>query len=411
LAATGCSARLGQQARTVRGVLPIMPAEHVEDLQGATDVILRQSPPDGFDDYLAGLWRRDEAGPVRMIELLGRVGERDQAKAFAMRRALASRIPAADRSLLFAGDLIRALSREEFEARENYFVKGFVQALKTAAVAKKRADRTRSMTGTSRTVLPVTRQPSVAESTKPPFSIGVRWRVPAYRAPDFRHRRNLDAWEDFYAAILSIPSVSRNEQHAFMMIFAAEGGLISDTSRGPGTESELMAGEAGRAFDMDTVAGITQVQLDALVGGGKLPGVRLSTASAELIVSQRTRFYRAYFDDALEKVGGSQMLRRIPGSCASAGFADTLFRHGRPSGTRVIQRAINRLLPEGDRVLVDKRMGPKTINAFIALSADSKTDVALRNALANERRRAFANSPHKLGEFKRFDYFRTCPLS
>ena len=314
-------------------------------------------------DYFARIWGMGMPGMANAIELLGRIGERDRSAARRAWRTLASRIATTDRPLLFAGDLVRTLSRNEFAAGENIVQK--------------------FLAGKLGTTVAVTRPVQMAQTPPPPVQIVPTRPVPAYRAQVFNNFQNVKAWSNFLGALQGVPGLSRAEQKAFADIFAAEGGLIADRS---------------------TVAGITQKTLDDIIARGHVIGIKAGTKPVGLNMNERVRVYRGYFDLALRRAGGSKAMRLIGDSDAASAFADVVFRHGSTGGGRIIQIAIN--VVSRNPVTVDGVVGPNTMKAFAELVADPSSRRALLQAIAGERRRAVANSPNLAGERARIDYFR-----
>ncbi len=355
-------ARLARQAGAVRTALPHIPAAIADGLRGLADDAVAGRGPDTLAGLLAGVW--GTSGRIGAIELLGLVGERHRPAAARLRTTAAPLIAAAERPLLFAGDFVRALSREEAAQ---------------AAAKSGGAVTTSAGTGTIGSAGPSPPAPPPAL----PVQLPAPRPVPRYRQQVFTKRVNRTAWPDFLNAVQGTPGLSRAEQHTFTEIFAAEGGLDPD-----GT----------------TVAGIEQPTLNRLIALGHVRAIKKGTPPTALSMAERVRVYKAYFDDALFRAGGTAALRRIGNAEATAAFADTVFRHGAPEGARLIQSAINDVGPQ--RVPVDGRIGRNTVKAFADLAADPRTRRALLGLLADHRARQFANHPNRKGELARIDYFR-----
>ena len=363
LLATPGSGRFGAQARLMRRALPLIDAAATERLQRDADTVLRHRGSATLTDYLVKIWHLGAPGMLKTIELLGRVGERDRGLAANLRRGVAPRLAAADRPLLFAGDLVRSLSRDEFAAGEHPAQK--------------------FLAGKSPTTVPVTGPAQTAPPPPPPVQLVAPIPVPAYKQDVFKDRQNANAWPDFVSAVRGTPGLSRGEQKAFTDIFAAEGGVFPDGS---------------------TVAGITQTTLNDLIARGHVIGIAQGTKPGALNMAERVRVYRGYFDFALRRAGGSKAMRLIGDSNAAAAFADALFRHGSTGGGILIQKAINSITK--NRVTIDGVVGRDTIKAFADLVAVPKSRHALFVAVAAERIHAVANHPNRAGELVRIDYFR-----
>lgn len=356
LAATPGPGLLVAQARLIRGVLPLLPPSLTDRLQKEADRVLRHSRSGTVTDHLVSIWNQGMPGKLNAIELLGLVGERDRATATRVRRTVAPGLTAAERPLLFAGDLVRTLAREEFAAGQNVVQKMIAQAQQLAP-----------------------RPPT----PPPPFISPTPIPVPAYKQSVFRLPANQTAWSDFHSAILATPGQSRNEQRAFTEFFAAEGGLDPDGS---------------------TVAGITPNTLDGLVRLGLLPGIRVGTLPKSLSMIERVRVYKAYFDDALYLTGGSSGLRRIGDQEIAAAFADTMLRNRTGDRQRIIRSAINDVV--ANRIATSGPFRRDDIKALSGLAADPGTKRLLLDAIAVHRKRVFANHPNKAGEFARIEHFR-----
>ncbi len=357
LAATPAPGHFGDQARLIRSALPLIGKSTADRMRRDADLVLENPGSGRVIDHLVAIWNQGIPGMIAAIDLLGRVGEGDRAMAADLRRAVAPGLAAADRPLLFAGDLVRRLAREEFAAEENIVQKMIAQA-------KQPAQR------------PKTPPP-------PPVQVPVPLPVPAYKQAVFRQPVNQTAWSDFHSAIVVTPGLSKNEQRAFMEFFAAEGGLDPDGS---------------------TVAGITKRTLNDLVGLKYLPGIKKGRTPASLSMIEKVQVYKAYFDDALFLAGGSFGLRHIGDEEVAAAFADTLLRNELLVRQNIIRSAINDVVP--NRVAPSGMFRRDDINALSKLAADPTTKRALLDAIAIHRKRVFAGRTGVGGEFTRIEHFR-----
>jgi hypothetical protein len=357
LAATPGPGRFGAKARLIRSALPLIRGSTADRMGRDADLVLGNPGSGRVIDHLIAIWNQGMPGMITAIDLLGRVGERDRGMAADLRRAVAPGLAAADRPLLFAGDLVRRLARDEFAAGENIVQKTITQS----------------------------KQPAQHPKTPPPPPVQVPAPipVPAYRRSVFQRPVNRTAWSDFSLAVLGTPGLSRVEQRAFTEFFAAEGGMAPDGS---------------------TVAGITSSTLDGLVRLGLLPGIKIGTSPKNLSMIERVRVYKAYFDDALHLTGGSSGLRHIQDQEVAAAFADTLLRNETIVRQNIIRSAINDVAP--NRVAAAGKFRRDEIKALSNLAADPGTKRALLDAIVVHRKRVFANHPNKAGEFKRIEHFR-----
>jgi hypothetical protein len=81
-----------------------------------------------------------------------------------------------------------------------------------------------------------------------------------------------------------------------------------------------------------------------------------------------------------------------------------VFLHGRSGGGRLIQNAINDVIPK--RVNVDGAVGNKTIEAYKSLVADPTQRRRLLDALAKQRLDSVKNDPDFKGKEIRINHFR-----
>ncbi len=211
--------------------------------------------------------------------------------------------------------------------------------------------------------------------------------IPGNKTSWFRQPQRQGDWAGFHAATGRLPNVTPSEQAAYMGIFAQEGGMAT----APG----------GTA-----TAGILEKTLNGLINNGRVSGINSNTPPKQLTMDQAAQVYRGYFDDVLERVDktkkGHQVLQQIGDPKSAAAFADTLFRHGGPDGTEMIQNAINSVKP-GTFGKPDRKMGPVTFGEYNRLAGDPKTRGRLLQALAAIR---LTGKNVDLAEKPRFDQFR-----
>jgi len=207
--------------------------------------------------------------------------------------------------------------------------------------------------------------------------------VPAYRKDVIGGQGA--RWTDWSNATRSLPAVTPNEQRAYTEIYAAEGGDEIDPSSG-------------------AISGITPSTLDELIEKGFIKGIAKGTPPTSIRLERRPEIYRAYFDFALNRAGGSSVLSRIPDADAAAALADTLFRHGRTGGARILQNAINTVNPGA--VSVSGPAGPETLRKFIGIASDPNKVGRLLDAIGNERAKTVRGTSTERAELKRIDHFR-----
>jgi hypothetical protein len=185
--------------------------------------------------------------------------------------------------------------------------------------------------------------------------------VPQWKRQFFRDKKQAQPWIDFNQATGYLPGVSANEKSIYREIFAAEGGMVPD----------------GR-----TVSGITPRILHDLHRLGKLGDWAADAAPADLTPDQTTQVYRSYMDNALQGAGGHEVLQNIDHPGVAAFVGDTLFRAGGPSGTAMVQQAINAVRDAHgqDRIGVDQTFG--TLNDAIRTPEDREI---LAGTLSNLR--------------------------
>lgn len=112
--------------------------------------------------------------------------------------------------------------------------------------------------------------------------------------------------------------------------------------------------------------------------------------------------YKDHLDDVMQSVGGSRAIDEIGSDCAAAAFMDTLFRHGRGDGAKLLQEAIadtwSEAFPNSTSPLIDRGLGPSTFEAFKALVRNGFGPQLTRD-LAKLRGKA---KPSESGRYSRF---------
>lgn len=156
--------------------------------------------------------------------------------------------------------------------------------------------------------------------------------------------------------------------------------------------------------DWSAKAGIIQKTLDGLKAVGRLPSIPAGTKTDALTADQAAAVYRAYFDSQFSKIGGHKILEKIGDPESAAALADTVFAHGGPAGSRMIQSAINKV--KSGAIKVDGVAGSRTIAEFSALAQNPSQRRKLLDALADERLGAVQNRPDRAGWTPRINHFR-----
>ena len=192
-------------------------------------------------------------------------------------------------------------------------------------------------------------------------------------------------WQKWGNAVRKLPKLSAAEEKAYMEIFAAEGGTDPDPKS-------------------SAVSGIIQGTLDDLIRKGYVKGVAPGTKPGQLPIPKRAEIYRGYINFALKNAGGSAALSRIGDSEAGATLADTVFMHGRGDGARLIQKAINDVIPK--KVPIGDAVGNKTFEAYKSLVADPSQRRRLLAALADQRLEFVKNKSNFKGKATRINHFR-----
>lgn len=205
--------------------------------------------------------------------------------------------------------------------------------------------------------------------------------VPGYRRDVLQSQG--PTWPDWNNSVGQLRNSSQVERRVYAEIFAAEGGARNDPSS-------------------SAASGITQGAMDELIGKGFVQSIKPGTAPRQLPLEKRAAVYRAYFDFALSAAGGHTALSRVGNANATAALADTLFRHGRTGGAAIIQKAVNGVSTNANKVKVAGPVGTETLRAYARLAADPATRRALLDQIAQQRTAAIGKGQ----EADRIDHFR-----
>ncbi|MGQ0663194.1 MAG: hypothetical protein ACT4P2_06325 [Pseudomonadota bacterium] len=207
--------------------------------------------------------------------------------------------------------------------------------------------------------------------------------------PDGKIHVTQEDWDKFKGAVERDPGLTEAERFSFMETYGAEGGMAVDGSSGASS-------------------GITPALMEKAKTDGVIPaGVE---KPQDLSPEQRVAVYKWFFDTEIFQAlaGGGARLEDTQNHFTTAAVADTMFRHGRGEGARLIQRAINEVVgslrdvPTGQPVgvvRVDGVLGSRTFRAIVELSTGGYGP-QLRDALADRRRHSQFG-----GERWRIDHF------
>lgn len=185
---------------------------------------------------------------------------------------------------------------------------------------------------------------------------------PAWKADVFAGQPG--AWDGFNTAVAGLPGIGDAEAFSYGEIFAAEGGIAVD-----------------RDSRRKTSSGITiRTLTDAMKG---VPGLKGTATPNLLTLPQRAAVYRDYFERGLRTVGGYKALEAVGNPFATSALADTLFRFGVGGGTKLIQQALDQVMP--GVVGADGHMGPGTFGVFREFVSAPTTRGRLLDALYRVR--------------------------
>jgi peptidoglycan hydrolase-like protein with peptidoglycan-binding domain len=188
------------------------------------------------------------------------------------------------------------------------------------------------------------------------------------------------------------------------------------------TLMEIFAAEGGRKAAGSTMAGITD-ETYRLLKNDKTTGPMIEDLPAvpptQLNAEQLLRVYDAYFAQqnvAFGKVGGLAGLSHIGDKEIAAAVSDSIFRHGASGAlAAMLQRTIISTLEEFpdlqsevDGMVVDRSIGPITIEALRLLAGNQAAKAAFLNALADARLTYLGEQEGQVlrGDRARIDYFR-----
>ncbi|MCZ6682765.1 MAG: hypothetical protein O7B26_06240, partial [Planctomycetota bacterium] len=183
-----------------------------------------------------------------------------------------------------------------------------------------------------------------------------------------------------------------NMQNALAEIFAAEGGLKRDKRTGG-----AFAGIRGPALR------------DAQKVVPELRGLKPGDA---MTAEQAAQAYRAYFDAALHRYGGSGALETIGDPKTAVAFADALFQGGQNGGARNIKEATNRTIRNLDAAQrqrlgvapLGRKTGPKDTLEMVRRLSNGGLDRKLRDDIADQRLISVDVTDQSLRD--RIDHFR-----
>ena len=207
--------------------------------------------------------------------------------------------------------------------------------------------------------------------------------VPSYKKDLFPSSD--ESWRNWSNHVRDLPGVSENEARAYAEIFAAEGGLGLD----PRTRNVASGITPG-------VLAVKEVRKEL-----EAAGVDISRGPRGIPVEDRPKVYRAYMNYALNRAGGVRALDSLASGETSAAVADTLFRHGRTGGAKIIVTAINDIRP-GSLPPDGSVVGPATLPILQKMAQNPGDRAKLLDAIAAQRRLRVRNP----NERARFDHFR-----
>ena len=176
-------------------------------------------------------------------------------------------------------------------------------------------------------------------------------------------------FEDWRKALSDRDDIGPNERRAYMATFASEGGAQQDRT------SSAFAGILA-----DTLKELRD--LNALNGSGISPDL----GPADLTAAQRLAVYRAYANkqSILGRVEGkASAIEAISDEKAAMAMFDTLFTFGGVGASKLMQRAINRVVP--GKVAEEPGMGQETFDAYRDLAENVGTRRQMLRELTNQR--------------------------
>jgi hypothetical protein len=230
---------------------------------------------------------------------------------------------------------------------------------------------------------PTSRNPQPKRIETPSAPPPIPSPIPSHRTEEFKSPDMQARWKAFNEAAEALPNAGKNERAVYATLFADEGGDKVNAANGAS-------------------AGITNTTLDRLRGEGRLGDLPADIRSAQLGTDDKAAVMRAAMDSAF------QFYNKEPGAPPSANnnghkifetltpeaggvLGSTMYMHGGPSGARIVQNAINKVLEEKpgggvDPQKVDGKFGTDTRNAYHRLSTDPERRQALYDAIAEGRR-------------------------
>ncbi len=203
-----------------------------------------------------------------------------------------------------------------------------------------------------------------------------------------------DHWNTIHDVLDKNPKTSDTKKHVYRNVWAAEGGLKKDPS--------------GSA-----VAGILDKTLADAKKNPKFAD-RLKDIETPSDLKDHPELvpdiYDAYFDENLKEIGGSAGLDKVGNKYAAAAMGDTVFRHGRYGGAKILRNAVDDVLESqgkeplkidlsnGEELVV----GEKILGGYSQLAKNPATLGPLLDAVAEGRKK----DKTEKGDLLRADYFR-----
>lgn len=228
------------------------------------------------------------------------------------------------------------------------------------------------------------KRPPVWHSTQEmPFLVKAR--------EDYLKNINRDQWEEFSRAIDKLPGGTENEKFRYRMIFGVEGMMKVDKRSG-------------------TTSGIQPATYRSNVKEGFFspdPGHTVNEPK-DLNIEERARYYRAFFEEKLERFGGYSALNAMGDKETAAAVADVVFQYSPKGADTVFRKALGDMdaqYPE------ENKLCDNTWNELLAKAEDPNERLELRKNIARAREK-FAPGPENRGDpffgqdrYKMFVYY------
>lgn len=201
---------------------------------------------------------------------------------------------------------------------------------------------------------------------------------PAYRKEVFQGKRRQE-WEDFYRNVENRKDLSQGEKRMIQDIFAAEGGM--DVHSGSG------------AF-----AGVLPSTLEKHIEQGKVPDIVAKhgdkVKNTDLDADDLVEIYKSHLNDSMSsaikgyndrnpkaQVDATKLLEKL-GDKVGGAVADTLFKNAGKEGSEIIIKAINKTLPQANKLASPSGFGSETYSALEKISRDKGKSKAFLESLA-----------------------------